>query len=76
MKRFIITACLLLPALFACTDPTDTDYKEVTGVVLSKDKVDLLVGESVTLTASVMPESLGMGVVWSVLDPQIGRAHV
>ena len=59
-----------MPALFACTDITDDDSKEVTGVVLSKDKVDLLVGESVTLTAAVMPESLGMGVVWSVLDPQ------
>ena len=59
-----------MPALFACTDPSETDIKEVTGVVLSKDKVDLLVGESVTLTAAVMPESLGMGVVWSVLDPQ------
>ena len=70
MKKLIITACLILPALIACTDPSENDTNEVTGVVLSKDKVDLLVGESVTITASVMPESLGMGVVWSVLDPQ------
>lgn len=73
MKRFIITVLLLLPALFACTDPSETGGKEVTGVVLSKDKLDLFVGESETITASVMPESLGMGVVWSVLDPQFAE---
>ena len=59
-----------MPALFACTDLANTDSKEVTGVVLSKDKVDIFVGESVTLTATVMPESLGMGVVWTVLNPE------
>ncbi|MBO4340133.1 MAG: Ig-like domain-containing protein [Bacteroidales bacterium] len=70
MKRLITIILLLIPVLFACTDLADTGSKEVTGVVLSKDKVDLLVGESVTITATVMPESLDMGVVWSVLDPQ------
>lgn len=70
MKRIIIAACLLLPALFACTENTD-DFKEgATGVVLNMDKVDLMAGESVTIIASVMPASLNMGVVWSVLDPE------
>ena len=70
MKRFIKIALLLMPALYACTGTSDTQGNEVTGVVLSKDKVDISVGESVTLTATVMPESLGMGVVWTVLDPE------
>lgn len=67
MKRFITIAILLLPALFACNKSSDNDSFS-TNVVLSLEKVDLLVGETVTLTATVLPESLGMGVVWSVLD--------
>lgn len=70
MKRFISILFLLIPALYACTDISDDGSKEVTSVVLSKDKVDLRLGESVSISATVMPESLGMGVVWSVLDPQ------
>ena len=70
MKRFISILFLLIPALYACTDISNNGSKEVTSVVLSKDKVDILVGESVTITATVVPESLNMGVVWTVLDPQ------
>ena len=70
MKRFISILFLLIPALYACTDISNNGSKEVTSVVLSKDKVDILVGESVTITATVVPESLNMGVVWTGLDPQ------
>lgn len=68
MKRLIISAILLLPAFYACTDASEEASRVATGVVLSNDKVDLHVGETATITATVMPESLGMGVVWSVLD--------
>ena len=68
MKRFITIAILLLPALYACTETSETGSEAVTGVVLSKDKVDLMVGETATLKATVLPESLGIGVVWSVID--------
>jgi hypothetical protein len=68
MKRLILSAIFLLPAFYACTDTSEEAYKVVTGVVLSNDKVDLHVGQTTTITATVMPESLGMGVVWSVLD--------
>jgi hypothetical protein len=71
MKRIITIAILLLPALFVSCDPnSENGLREVTGVVLNTDKVDIQVGESVTLTATVMPESLKMGVVWSVLDEE------
>lgn len=68
MKRFISIAILLLPALFACDPETGTGTGFATSVVLSQDKVDLMVGQSTTITATVLPESLGMGVEWSVLD--------
>ena len=68
MKRFITIAILLLPALFACTEDSDTGSEGVTSVVLSMDKVDLMVGETATIKATVLPESLGIGVVWSVID--------
>ena len=68
MKRFILTAILLLPALLACNKSSDTEREGATSVVLSLEKVDLQVGETATLTATVLPESLGMGVSWSVLD--------
>lgn len=66
MKKilFIILSCT---ALFACTKATD-ETLTVTSVVMSQDKLDLQVGETATLTAKVLPESLGMGVEWSVLD--------
>ncbi len=35
---------------------------------LSKDNVELLAGESEKISATVLPESLGMGVTWSVED--------
>lgn len=71
MKRIITIAILLLPALFVSCDPnSENGIREVTGVVLNTDKVDIQVGESVTLTATVMPESLKMGVTWSVLDEE------
>ena len=70
MKRYIIIAILLLPALFACTNDSNGGNEGATGVVLNKEKIDLMVGETAELTATVMPESLGMGVVWSVIDPE------
>ena len=70
MKRFITIAILLLPALFACDPSDETESGVSTSVVLSKDKVDLMVGQTATITATVLPESLEMGVEWSVLDEQ------
>jgi len=69
MKRIIFIALLLLPVLFACDKATDQTEGAI-AVVLSYDKIDLMAGETATLTAQVLPESLGMGVVWSVLDPE------
>ena len=68
MKRFILTAILLLPALLACNKSSDNVGEGATSVVLSLEKVDLQVGETATITATVLPASLGMGVTWSVLD--------
>ena len=70
MKRFIAISLFLLPALFACVENTDDVTGGATSVVLNQDKVDLMVGESFTLTARVLPESIKMDVVWSVLDPE------
>lgn len=70
MKRFITIAVLLLPALFACDPKTEIGTGFATSVVLSNDKVDLMVGQTATITATVLPESLGMGVEWSVLDEE------
>ena len=67
MKRFLTIAILLLPALFACNKNSDGN-DVATGVTLSTDRLDLLVGQTATLTATVLPESLKMGVVWSVID--------
>ena len=70
MKRLITIAFLILPVLLACTEKNDEGSEGATSVVLSQDKVDLHVGETVALTATVLPESLEMGVVWSVIDSQ------
>lgn len=68
MKRIITIAILLLPALLACNKNSGDGNGFATGVTLSTDRVDLLVGETATITAKVLPESLNMGVVWSVID--------
>ena len=70
MKRFIAIAIVLLPALFACNGNSEDSGDYASSVVLSKDKVDLVVGESVTITATVLPKSLGLKAVWSVLDEE------
>lgn len=66
MKRIIITAILILPVLLACNPETEGGV--ASRVLLSREMIDLTVGESATLTATVEPESLNMGVVWSVTD--------
>lgn len=71
MKRFFTIAILILPAILACTPDSGEGAQSALNVVLSKDKVDLQVGESVTITASVLPASLNMGVEWSVLDEEL-----
>lgn len=75
MKKIITIAMLLLPALFtACTD-NGGGSEGATSVVLSRDRVDLQVGETVAITATVLPESLKMGVSWSVLDSTYARVN-
>ena len=68
MKRIITIAIILLPVLLACNKNSGNGGEGATGVTLSTDRVDLLVGETATITATVLPESLNMGVVWSVID--------
>ena len=68
MKRLLIIAILLLPAVFACKNNEEDGIEGAVSVFLDKDKIDLVVGQTATLSARVLPESLNMGVVWSVLD--------
>jgi len=71
MKRFITIAILLLPALLACNKDSETSTKTATSVVLSTDKLEIQVGESATLTATVLPVNVDKkGVTWSVLDEE------
>ena len=71
MKRIITIAILLLGTLLVACDPNSEEGAGgSTSVVLSMDKVNLQVGQSVTITARVLPESLKMGVEWSVLDEE------
>ena len=66
MKRIITIALLLLPFLTACNRSSEIGI--ASKVKLSKDKIELLVGESEKVTATVIPESLGMGVTWNIVD--------
>lgn len=68
--RTILPAFLCLFGVFSCT-LDDNGPKTATSVVLNKDNVNIMVGESVTLTATVLPEKLKMGVTWQILDPKI-----
>lgn len=61
-------------ALFSCNKSAD-EAVSAAGVLISRDKLDLHVGETATLTATVLPESLGMGVEWSVLDPEYAEVN-
>lgn len=72
MKK-ILLLILCCVALFACNKDSGDGLGTANNVVLSKSKVDLHVGESTTITATVLPESLGMGVVWSALDENISK---
>lgn len=70
MKK-ILLLILSCAALFACNKSSEEGLGAATSVVLSKSKVDLHVGETATITATVHPTSLGMGVTWASLDEEI-----
>ena len=70
MKRFISIAIVLLPVLFSCEESSKIESDGAISVVLSKGKIDLKVGETATITATVLPEALKMGVNWSVIDEE------
>ena len=70
MRRFFTIAILILPALMGCKQGSEDELLGATSVVLSSDKVDLTVGQTATVTATVLPEALGMGVTWTVLDEE------
>ena len=72
MKRFFTIATLLL-SIVACNKNSGEGGNVATGVVLSMEKVDLMVGQTATITATVLPESLGMGVSWSVIDEEFAE---
>lgn len=75
MKKIIIATALILPLLFSCKGSDGGSTETVSRVVISQDKVNLLVGETTTLTATVYPESLGMGVNWTVIDPDLASCE-
>ena len=70
MKK-ILLLILCCTALFACNKTSGGLLGEATSVVLSKSKLDLHVGETATLTATVHPTSINMAVTWSSLDEEI-----
>lgn len=72
MKRYILPVLILVlaAALPACDSNSIDGEGTATGVVLNVDKLDITVGQTATLTATVMPQTLKMGVVWSVIDEQ------
>lgn len=68
MKKILyIILCSI--ALFSCNKGAD-EAMTASSVLISQTKLDLQVGQTATLTATVLPESLGMGVEWSVLDQE------
>lgn len=68
--KYIFTLVLSTLAVIACTKNEGNGGVRASSVVLSQDNVNLLKGESATLTATVLPASLGMGVTWEVLDSE------
>ena len=72
MKK-ILLLILCCTALFACNKNSGVYLGEATSVVVSKSKLDLHVGETATLTATVHPTSLGMAVTWASLDEEIAK---
>ncbi|MCQ2154349.1 MAG: hypothetical protein MJY55_00845 [Bacteroidales bacterium] len=68
-EHFIITALCCL-ALFSCKKEDGTQGV-ADRVLLSAESIDMTIGESAVVTAKVLPESLGMGVTWEVMDTTI-----
>lgn len=75
MKRLITAALLVLPVLFACQGTSGTGSSVASGVVLNPDNLNIVVGESAVINATVQPASLKMGVEWSVIDPDIASVN-
>lgn len=72
MKRTGFPAALALTALLTlgCSEKEETD-SPVTGLVLSKEKLEMVRGEVVRLKAVLLPQTTSEKIVWTSSDGQI-----
>lgn len=70
MRKYLAISLLALSAIVSCKK-ADGGQKLATNVVLSRETVNIHVAEDETITAHVLPENLNLGVIWSVVDPDI-----
>ena len=76
MKKifYLIFAATIGTAMVACDD--DNDSVEVSGISLDKDTLNLTVGDTLRLTATVMPENADdKTVVWTNDKPEVVRVN-
>ena len=76
MKKifYLLLAATIGTAMVACDD--DNDSVEVSGISLDKETLDLTVGETQQLTATVMPENADdKTVVWTSDKPEVATVN-
>ena len=61
--------------LFSCTKEESTTVITSLEVVLSSESVDIMNGETYTLTAKVLPNTISQNVIWTVMDPEIATVE-
>lgn len=75
MKRIlylILCATFLLPS---CDKSEDGSTSVALEVVLNKEEITLVQGQTAELSASVLPSALSQEVVWTVLNPEVATVE-
>lgn len=75
MKKILYILICSVAVLSSCTKEENKIVVRALDVVLSSESIDIMNGETYTLTARVLPATISQNVTWSVIDPEIATVE-
>lgn len=75
MKKINLFCFAVLVAAVLSCEPENNEGVGITGISVSPTEIEILVGESVTLTAEVLPEGTSAEIIWKSSDINVAEVN-